>query len=452
MRCKTLPVPATVAIAVFGLIGSLIGAVTPLAAQQETVLTTFNFNSPGGDLPFGGLAGDSAGNLYGTTTMGGKGTCFSKFGTGCGTVYELSPKAGGGWNKKILHVFQNDARDGTHPQAGLTLDSAGNLYGTTVYGGGMCSATGGCGTVFELVHTASGWVERILHTFGNGNDGPYPGGGVVFDAAGNLYGVTAGIAGSCSHSPSTNCGAVYELMPRPSGPWKEKVLHYFRYNQVDGYSPAGNLTFDTQGKLYGGTLSGGAYFDGIAFQLTYTASEGWVEKILYTFYGGKGVNDAGPAGLILDAAGNLYGVSSAGGDFGWGTVFQLQPSASGPWTLNVLHNFDANALDGGTPNSGLIRDSADNLYGTTRYGGSGQTTCIAWGGGNDFASCGIVYELVSSGSNTWTESVLHDFGNSSDGLQPAAGLTRDETGNLYGTTYYGGVGTQASGTVFEVAP
>jgi hypothetical protein len=301
--------------------------------------------------------------------------------------------------------------------------------------------------VFELSRTAKGgWAERILHSFGSGKDGPYPSGGVVFDKAGNLYGVTEGIQGSCAHAAGS-CGAVYELLPTASGPWQEKVLHYFSFNAVDGYAPAGKLLIDSDGNLFGGTIGGGAFYNGIAYKLIH-GSNGWAEKILYTFYWGKG-GGVGPAGLARDAQGNLYGAAPLGAD-GWGQVFQLMPTASGAWNFQTLHTFNASALDGGTPNAGIIVDPTDgSLIGTTQYGGSGQASCITWGGGNESASCGVVYRLTLVGNGTWNETILHNFGDSTDGWVPQTGVVRDHSGNLFGTTAFGGSGP---GTVYEVMP
>lgn len=425
---------------------------TQAVAQQESIVTSFNSDGVGGSAPYGGLVFDKDGNLYGTTTTGGNGPCATSNTTGCGTVFKLSPKTGGGWTKSVIHVFNGD--DGWFPNAGLIFDAAGNLYGTTVYGGtGVCNAVAptGCGVVFELSRTAKGgWAEKILRDFGNGEDGPYPGGGLILDAAGNLYGMTTGNRGACGHSPSTNCGAVFELMPRTTGHWAEKVLHLFSFNYIDGYAPTGSLVFDEAGNLYGGTPAGGTYDTGIAFRLSPVANGGWMEKVLYTFYWGKGVNGSGPATLIRDAAGNLYGTAIYGGASGWGAVFELSPAAGGTWTQTVLHSFYPNTLDGGEPNPNLIFDNAGNLYGATQYGGSGQYSCLTWGGGNESASCGTVFELIPAGNGVWNESILYNFGSWTDGWLPNSGVIRDAAGNLYGTTIL--KGTAGGGVVFEIKP
>ncbi len=427
-------------------------AAAPATAQQETTLTNFNIDGAGGTAPYGGLIFDKDGNLFGTTAYGGSGPCATENTTGCGTVFELSPKAGGGWTKKVIHVFNGD--NGNYPNAGLIFDGAGNLYGTTVYGGtGVCSAVAptGCGVVFELSRTSKGgWTEKVLRDFGNSEDGPYPAGGLILDSAGNLYGMTTGVRGSCEHRPSTNCGAVFELMPRAVGQWKEKVLHLFSLNYVDGYAPAGSLIFDGEGNLYGGTPSGGAYYTGIAFRLSQNQNGGWVEDILYTFYWGKGVNGSGPATLIRDGAGNLYGTAAYGGAFNWGAAFELSPSSGTSYTQTILHSFYPDTFDGGVPNPSLTFDDAGNLYGATQYGGSGKYWCLAWGGGNDLASCGTVFKLTPAGDGSWSETILYNFGSSTDGWVPNAGVIRDASGNLYGTTPL--KGNADGGIVFQITP
>lgn len=454
MRNRSLPIASTIALAICIL--AVCGAATRAAAQQESVLSEFNQNGAGGTAPYGGLILDKSGNLFGTTSYGGNGNCSTINTTGCGTVFELSPTSGGGFSRKILHVFQNDGHDGNNPASALTLDAAGNLYGTTIYGGsGVCSTTAptGCGTVFELSRSGNGgWAERILHSFGPGKDGPYPGGGVVFDKAGNLYGVTEGIQSSCYLGSHTNCGAVYQLSPTTTGPWKESVLHYFSFGLKDGYAPAGKLLIDAEGNLIGSTPQGGTLFNGIAYKLVHGENGGWTERVLYNFYWGKQVN-GGPAGFVRDAQGVLYSTEPNGGDFGWGSAFALYPSPSGAWTLVTLHSFSVNGtlLDGGTPNPDLIVDPTDgSLIGTTQFGGNGQDQCLFWGGGNESTSCGIVYRLNLVGNGSWNETILHNFGNGTDGWTPHAGVVRDHAGNLFGTTPLNGF--DGGGLVYEITP
>src|ERR1035441_9689320 len=216
---------------------------------------------------------------------------------------------------------------------------------------------------------------------------------------------------------------------------QEKVLYSF-YGGTDGNGPEAGLIFDAAGNLYGTTGAGGTANTGTAFELTPTAGGGWTEKVLYSF-GAYGTDGVVPyAGLIFDAAGNLYGTTYAGGTYyQYGTVFELTPAAGGGWTEKVLHNFVANGTDGYYPWAGLAFDRFGNLYGTTSTGGTYEG--------------GIVFELTPAGSGGWTETVLHRFGNAMDGSGPLAGLIFDAAGNLYGTTSGGGT---YDGTVFELTP
>ena len=166
------------------------------------------------------------------------------------------------------------------------------------------------------------------------------------------------------------------------------------------------------------------------------AATDWNEKVLHNFGSGADGNYP-PAGLIRDAAGNLYGTTLYGGAHNYGTVFELSASAGGGWTETVLHSFNNDGTDGWYPQAGLIFDAAGNLYGTTARGGA-------------YTYYGTVFELSPNGSGGWTETVLHSFGNGADGVFPFAGLTFDAAGDLYGTTYLGG--TYDEGTVFELTP
>jgi uncharacterized repeat protein (TIGR03803 family) len=389
------------------------------AAAQERVLHNFAANGTDGYYPEAGLIVDAAGNLYGTTVAGGA--------YNSGTVFELTPAAGGGWTEKVLYSFSGNGTDGRAPYAGLIFDAAGNLYGTTQYGG-----TYGLGTVFELTPAGGGsWTEKVLYSFsGNGTDGATPEAGLIFDAAGNLYGTTY-------QGGTYGYGTVFELTPAGGGGWTEQVLHSFNNNGADGSLPAAGLIFDAAGNLYGTTSYGGTYFYyGTVFELTPAAGGGWTEQVLHSF-NNNGTDGITPlsAGLIFDAAGNLYGTTFAGGTYGYGTVFELTPAGGGSWTEKVLHNF-GNGTDGAGPLAGLIFDAAGNLYGTT-------------GGGSSYGD-GTVFELTPTAGGGWTEKVLHSFGNGTDGIFPRADLIMDAAGNLYGTTYQGG--TYGYGTVFEFTP
>lgn len=385
-------------------------------AQTETVL--YNFTSSGaGDSPYSDLIMDSAGNLYGMTCSGGA--------HDLGTVFELSPASGGGWTVKILHAFGATSTDGGEPLAGLTMDSTGNLYGATAYGG-----TGNFGVIFQLRPNANGgWSEKILHTFtNNGKDGLYPGSNLTLDSAGNLYGTTW-------QGGAHNGGTVFKLVPTTSGSWLEKILSSLpNPNNVSNFNSE-PVIFDSAGNLYGTTLIGGPSNAGFVFELIPTTSGPWTAKQLYAF----SKSGSGPytpvSGVIFDSAGNLYGTTAQGGTGSTGTVYELSPSSGGTWTEQTIWNFPSTCSSGCDPVSGLIIDSAGNLYGTGQSGGTYNR--------------GSVFEL-SPIAGGWTETELHDFGGPGDGSYPKDGLLRDSSGNLYGTTNSGG--SKNEGTVFEVTP
>src|ERR1039458_4539934 len=214
---------------------------------------------------------------------------------------------------------------------------------------------------------------------------------------------------------------------------QEQVLHSFQNDGADGVDPYAGLIFDGAGNLYGTTWQGGTYGYGTVFELTPTAGGTWTENVLWSF--GSGTDGTSPvAGLIFDAVGNLYGTTLQGGTYGYGTVFELTPAAGGTWTEKVLYSFGS-GTDGANPYAVLIFDAAGNLYGTTYFGGSSD------------AGNGTVFEVSPSAGGVWTEHVLHRFGNGTDGIWPQAGLVFDAVGNLYGTTSVGG--TFGWGTVLD---
>jgi uncharacterized repeat protein (TIGR03803 family) len=332
----------------------------------ESVLHSFQGTDGGSPGRNGGLVFDGAGNLYGLANGGGA--------YGDGTVFELTPATDGVWTATVLHDFSYGGTDGFLPEGSLIFDAAGNLYGTTNWGGnGPCLSEFnlvGCGTVFELSPKAGGgWSEKVLHNFGHGTDGTFPVAGLVFDAAGNLYGVTyEGGTGSCLRGGYPGCGIVFELTPQGDGRWAEKVLHNF--TGADGAWPVGSLIRDAAGNLYGMTNGGGVVGWGTAFELVHGPSGAWREKILYNFNQSGSTGAVPYAGLIFDAAGNLYGTTSSYGTGGYGTVFKLTPTAAGNWAETTLHSFDGSPKDGISPLDSLIFDNAGNLYGTTSSGGS----------------------------------------------------------------------------------
>jgi uncharacterized repeat protein (TIGR03803 family) len=398
--------------------------VTRIGATAQ-VLHSFT-NGKDGYSPSAGLIADSAGNLYGTTSRGGT--------YGSGTVFEVSPKPGGGWTESVLYAFGLNT-DGYSPFASLILDASGNLYGTT-YEGGIYEG----GTAFELSpKSGGGWTETVLHAFGGGLDGTFPSGSLILDAAGNLYGGTYS-------GGATGGGIVFELTPTGGESWTETVLYAFENgNHTDGFGVTGGLIFDGAGNLYGATDEGGAYGGGTAFELASAAGGVWTETVLHSFgYGGDGFPPVGS--LIFDASGNLYGAAYGGpgancGSRGCGTVFELSRRDGGRWEEKILHIFSGAGGDGFDPDGGLIFDAAGNLYGVTGAGGN-ITNCEGYG-------CGTVFELSLREDGSWAEKILHAF-KPKNGIAPGGNLIFGRDGYLYGTTFMGTA--FGGGTVFAIRP
>ena len=333
--------------------------ILPAISTASSYKTLHKFTGPDGAAPLVGLISDAAGNLYSTTRSGGK--------DNCGVVFRLTPTSGGSWTERVLHSFVESTSDGCSPVASLIFDVAGNLYGTTGLGGAL-----GCGVVFELTPSTDGaWGETILYSFGDHGfgDGCIPEGSLVFDTAGNLYGTTQTAVGAGEGGPQ---GTVFRLARNADGSWTESVLHSFQ--EKDGISPLAGLIFDHNGNLYGTTAEQGGLSDrdfGVVFKLAPHTDGSWTESILHQFTNNTVIDGNGPASnLIFDAAGNLYGTTTTGGTGGDGVVFKLTPNGKGGWTEKILHAF--HGADGNFPYAGLISDAAGNLYGTTELGSSGH--------------------------------------------------------------------------------
>jgi uncharacterized repeat protein (TIGR03803 family) len=449
---KSLILPAAVL-----LLASLAESSAFGADAKETLLHIFNPRTAG-QFPQSGVIFDPSGNLFGTTILGGS-ACPSG-----GTVFELIPGSDGNWIEKTLHSFPCGLQDGSGPLAGLIFDRDGNLYGTTVSGGGSCNLSQlGCGTVFQLSPKGDGhWAEKVLHRFGQGSDGVDPEAGLILDPSGNLYGVTRyGGRTSCYQG----CGIVFELRRGENGRWNEKILHYFNSDGRDGIWPRAGLTIDGDGKLYGTTISGGRYCAnygcGTVFELRSASHGKWIERVIHSFDGKDG--NYPQAKLVSDSYGNLYGTTAYGGssqcgsesETGCGTVFELTPQTDGQWHERVLRAFFRTRESPYSGDGGLILDVQGNLYGTTWIGGlywDGDVDCIEPCGGTAF-------KLSPGPNGEWTQTTLHSFGHKSDHLQdgndPVGRLVFDNAGNLYGTTELGGdycAGGIGCGSVFELAP
>jgi len=424
------------------LVGALSSAT--LLAQTEKTLLEFNFTN--GEYP-DSVTFDPSGNLWVVLNAGGIANTTNCTNFGCGTIVELTPSSGS-WTPKVVYQFHG-GNDGAFPSGNLYFDGQGNAYGTTYSGGASC----GCGTVYELSPNNGGWKEIVLYHFEynkDHKDGTTPLSGVIGDAAGNLYGTTQ-TGGLYSQ------GTVFELSKSPHGYWTEHILYNFQFNGTSGYLVYSPLVIDAQGNLYGTTDAGGTNGFcsgdtgcGIVFELSPGANGVWTEQSIYNFQDPtKGDADRSQGGLVMDAAGNMYGVTLYGGSLncsglGCGAVFELSPNSSGGWTESVIHSFGVTTLDGMQPIGKLTIDAAGNLYGATEYGGT-----YNWGS---------VYELSPSSSGTWTETQLYSF-NRPGGLVPNSGLAFDSAGNLYGTTLTGGdnrgncdVGLVGCGVVYQLKP
>ena len=389
----------------------------------------------------------------------------------------------------VLHNFTGYG-DGAVSTAGLTMDHAGNFYGTTSIGG-AAYGTSGYGTVFKLSRAGSGWILNTIYTFQGGSDGANPYAGVVFGPDGALYGTTSD-EGDPEDSRATNhrgtcgaCGTVFRLEPPShacqsfSCPWTKTVLYRFTAVGGDGRNPGyGNLAFDAAGNIYGTTMSCDPYDNcGVVFKLT-RSGESWTESVLYSFSQTGNAGDIPESGVVLDRAGNVYGTTFLGGANNAGAAYQLSPSSSF-WTLTVLHTFGA-PNDGGLPFGGLLMDRQGNLYGTTTegpaYNGNGtvfefqpsgdswtySTLAVLPAGGNGGAgpadapimdaagnlyatsTAGFVFKLTPSGGS-WIYTDLHNLNG-----EPFGGVIIDANGNLYGTNE--DISSSAWGDVWEVSP
>ncbi len=404
----------------------LVAAFFLSAAQAQTYSILFNFSGGlSGAYPYDGLTMDRAGNFYGTTYDGGS--------LGMGMVFKLT-NHNGSWTFSPLYSFRG-GNDGSHPWSSVTIGPDGALYGATPVGGlgGPQCQPGGCGTVYKLTPPARlcnnlncPWTETVLYRLAESSTGvnsPYS--RVIFDSAGNMYGTAwGGGTGGCA---SSGCGAVYK-MTRSGGSWNFSLIYSFT-GQGDGTNPYSPLVMDAAGNLYGTTYYGSGFFNGYGtvFELTPSAG-GWSESTLHTFSGGS---DGGSpfAGLTFDDAGNLYGATTeVVHQFLQGVAFELARSGSG-WSYSVI------SILSGSVDGNLAVDHAGNVYGATTFGGAHTD--------------GYAFRLSHTGAG-WTQTDLHDFGETGDGISPWCSVVLDAAGNLYGTT--NGGGTNGGGVIWKIAP
>ena len=396
---------------------AVIAAMAASLAAVKAASTTVIYSFGGeddGEYADTDLAVDSAGNLYGTTVTGGD--------FGGGTVFQLSPTENG-WVHTVLYSFTGGA-DGGEPYKGVTLDAKGNLYGTAVTGGsGNCE--GGCGVAYKLAKSGSAWKQKVIHAFTGGDDGAGPGARLTVDRRGNLYGM-APIGGEFGF------GTIYQISPAGGGQYALQVLHSFTGGADGATGSAGQMVL-RHGRLYGVATAGGSFGKGAAFELTRAQGGDWSFKTIYSF---KGQPDAGfpYGGLLFDAAGNLYGTTYYDGANNLGSVYELSPRPTGEWAETVLYSFTA-GKDGNSSIGNLVFDPAGNLYGTTSEGG--------------LSGIGTIFKLTNN-SGVWTESVVHSFRGPPDGAFAYNGMVVDNAGNFYGATVHGGADDE--GAIYKFQP
>jgi uncharacterized repeat protein (TIGR03803 family) len=337
--------------------------------------------------------------------------------SGSGTVYQIN-HVGSDWVQSPIVLFSSGA---SNPQARVLFGPDNHLYGATTFGGPQ-----GIGVVFTLTPLATicrtancFWKESDLHDFTGNPDGWGPGyGDLIWDAMGNIYGTT-------SDGGTSDLGTVYQ-MTKSGNNWMEAPIYSF--TGPDGAQPAAGVVLDSNGNLFGTTFEGGSHGFGTAFELTYTKDSGWTETVLYNF---QNLSDGQQpiAGLITDGAGNYYGAATDGGSSGGGTVFELSPIGN-TWSFTVLYSFSGQQGKYCGPQASLTMDNSGNLYGTTFCDGPNNV--------------GNVFKLTNT-QNGWEYTSLHDFADGPDGAYPVSNVTVDPNGNLYGTA-------SASGTINNACP
>jgi hypothetical protein len=385
--------------------------------QMATLTTLVSFDGTDGDRPTAGLIVDAAGDLFGTTWVGGPND-------GAGTVFEI-PYIDGGYASAPTTLISFNGTDGADPAGNLITDVAGDLFGTTEYGG-----TSVDGTVFEIPFVDGSYASAptTLGSFG-GPNGAYPVGGLIADAAGALFGTTN--EGGANGPISSGGGTAFEISyidgSYASAP---TTLVSFNYHNNGGYLQDG-LIADAAGDLFGTTWGGGPGGGGTAFEVPYIDGSYASTPTTLVSFSGNGLTPY--AGLIADAAGDLFGTTTAGGADGSGTVFEI-PYIDGSYasTPTILVSF--NGTNGADPYAGLIADAAGDLFGTTNEGGTY----------ND----GTVFEIpYIDGSYASMPTTLVSF-NGTDGANPEDSLAANAAGDLFGTTVWGGA--NSLGTTFEV--
>ena len=383
------------------------------AATATTTEVIFSCEEDEGEYADTDLETDSAGNIYGTTVLGGD--------FGGGTVFQLSPTPTG-WVQTVLYSFTGGA-DGGEPYKGVTIDGKGNLYGTAVTGGsGSCE--GGCGVLYKLTNSGGKWTHTVVHAFTGGYDGSGPGARVTLDPSGNIYGMTP-------TGGAYGLGTIYKVR-QDNKASDLQVIHAFT-GGADGAAGSAGRMILRHGHIYGAVTAGGTYGSGVVFELRPRGRGEWDFRTIYSFRGQPdGVFPYGA--LLFDHLGNIYGTTYYGGENGIGSVYQLSPRAIGEWNESVLYSFQEGS-DGNSPISNLVDDGVGNLYGTTSEGGLGR---------------GTIFKLSPTGNGQWIETVVHAFQGPPDGGFAYNGMVVDAFGNFYGATVHGG--DEDDGAVYKFTP
>jgi uncharacterized repeat protein (TIGR03803 family) len=387
----------------------------PALTSSPTLNTLVSFDGTHGANPYGGLIADAAGNLFGTTSSGGV--------NDGGTVFEIV-KTGAGYASMPTTLASFNGGIGNGPYGSLMADAAGDLFGTTA--GDLSGITNNKGAVFLLIKFGAGYVRTTLVSF-DGANGANPFAGLIADAAGNLFGTTA-------NGGAHGGGTVFEIVKTGTG-YASTPTTLVSFDSNSGINPGGSLVPDSAGDLFGTTNEGGTYNKGTVFEVVKTGT-GYASTptTLVTFDVANGANP-NSAGVISDAAGDLFGTTSSGGANNKGTVFEIVKTGTGyASTPDTLVNFDG--AHGANPAGGLTADAAGDLFGTTQFGGTNNT--------------GTVFEIVKTGAGYASTPTLLATFSGANGAYPVAGLTADAFGNLFGTTGSGGT-NPTDGTVFELS-
>ncbi|MGD0864843.1 MAG: choice-of-anchor tandem repeat GloVer-containing protein [Rhizomicrobium sp.] len=424
-----------VALAALGT-AALCGSLGAAYADSESVIYSFQGGSDGA-FPVYAL-NYAGGMLYGTTPQGGAGC-------GCGTLFTSTL----GGVESVVYAFKG-GKNGNFP-AGEPLFVGGKLYGVTQYGGDASCNPGGCGTIYSVTPAGK---HKLLYSFKGGSDGAFPI-RALLDSSGDLYGVTqwGGGAGSCTYDTTiAGCGTVYKsTLAGALSP-----VYAFGTATHDGIEPESPMR-QIGSAFYGTTSDGGTPITGnySLWGTVYQVTPAGAETVIYSFQGGS--DGENPSADIIKVGANYYGTTYYGGgkgcivegnaSSGCGTVYKLTPPSTptGAWTEKVIYAFTGGA-DGGNPSSTLL-EVGGKLYGTTFDGGTGPCS------GTGTTGCGTVFQITTAGKET----VLHSFADGSDGAYPGSRLI-DIGGTLYGMTRNGGSGStgvcagQGCGTIYTIAP